>query len=80
MRVPMVVRATLVKLKTDDGLVQFEAHATLGAEYFVDLTTIMREQRMIHTGDNGQPTVHHKDIIFTVDGTWLPLDCLALQA
>lgn len=75
----MVVRATLVKLSTDDGLVQFEAHAKLGAEYFVDVTTIMRAQRLIHTGDNGTPTVHHKDIIWTVDGIWLPLQCLSLH-
>ena len=77
---PMIVRATLTKLATDDGLVRFEAHVPLGAEYFVDMNSVRRNQRMIHTGDdNGSSTVHFKDIIWTVDGRWLPLDCLALH-
>ena len=76
----MIVRATLTKLATDDGLVQFEHHVPLGVEYFVDMTTIIRRQRMIHTNENnGTPTVHFKDIIWTTDGKWLPLDCLALH-
>jgi len=77
----MIVKATLVKLATDDGLVQFEAHAKLGAEYFVELNSIMRQQRMIHTSEetNGTPTVHFKDIIWTAHGDWLPLECIQLH-
>ena len=75
----MIVKATLTKLRTDDGLVSFQDHAVLGQEYFVDIETICKQQRMIHTGGNGTPFVHFKDIIFTVDGVWLPLDCLELH-
>jgi hypothetical protein len=76
-----IVRATLIKLATDDGLCTFEERVQLGQTYLVDLDTITRGQTMIHRHDNGQCEAHVKDII-DVAGTrnWLPLECLRLEA
>ena len=76
----MVVRAVLEKLATADGLVRF-AHAQVGQEYLCHLESITRGQTLIHGKDDngGPPIVHEKDIIWTVDGVWLPLECLRLE-
>jgi hypothetical protein len=77
----VIVKAVLEKLATDDGLVQFGDHAEVGREYLVHLDSIRRQQAMVHHADltdGGQPIFHAKDIIWTVEGIWLPLECLRL--
>ena len=76
----MVVRAILEKLITDDGIIAFADHARLGQEYLVHLDSIRRGQTLVHyhEGNGDEPVLHTKDIIFTVDGSWLPLECLRL--
>jgi hypothetical protein len=74
----VIVKAVLVKTCTEDGLVSFRSGVSVGHEYLVDLNTIRRKQSMTHVHDDGRPEDHHKDIIFTWDGVWLPLECLQL--
>lgn len=74
----MIVKAVVEKLETADGLVRF-AHAHIGKVYLVDVATIRRGQTLVHYHDDDvAPLLHEKDIIWTVDGFWLPLDCLKL--
>lgn len=70
-----IVKATLIKHKTDDGLVEFNPGVPLGQEYLVDLDS-RRKQSMF----NAEFLVtHKKDLIFTPEGAWLPVECLKLQ-
>lgn len=72
----MIVKATLVKHKTDDGLVEFNAGVPLGQEYLVDLQTRRKAQML-----NGEFMVmHEKEVINdATNGRWLPIECLKLQ-
>ena len=76
----MIVRAVVTKLATDDGYVSF-LHGHIGKEYLVEINSIRRGQTLVHwhpsTGDDEQ-VVHQKDIIWSVEGDWLPLECLTL--
>lgn len=72
-----MVTAILVKRATEDGLVEFEDHVPLGRRYRVDLDSIVRAAPMTHDPD-GKNISHRKDIIYTEDGGWLPLECLKL--
>jgi hypothetical protein len=75
----MIVEAVVEKLTTDDGLVQFE-RAQVGQRYLVETTSIRRRQSMVHwLEEDAAPLVHEKDIIFTVEGEWLPLETLSLR-
>ena len=74
----MIVRAVLEKLATADGLVSFNSKVTIGTVYFVILESITRGQQMLHMS-GGVTTPHQKDIIWTPDGFWLPLECLRLE-
>ena len=73
----MIIRAVVEKLATDDGLVEFEPHVQLGKTYLVETDSIRRNQTVVKVmGDS--PISHEKDIIFTVEGVWLPLETLRL--
>lgn len=75
----MIVEAIVETLETSDGLVRF-AHAHIGKRYLVEVDSIRRGQTMLHWPHEGEePISHAKDIIFTIDGVWLPLECLRLQ-
>jgi hypothetical protein len=78
----VIVRAVVKKLKTEDGLVSF-SHTDLGKVYLVDLDTIRRGQTMAHyhsddTELEAEPLFHEKDIIWTIDGGWIPLELVDL--
>jgi hypothetical protein len=75
----VIVKATLIKTATDDGLVVFRPEAQPGHEYLVNLNSIRRQQAMTHLHDDGRSENHHKDIIYTWDGAWLPLACLRVE-
>lgn len=79
----MIVKATVIALKTEDGLCEFEPHVQVGQTYLVDLTTIRRQAAMGHRREDGSVIHHQKDIIFLAlddDTGWLPLDLLKLEA
>lgn len=67
--------ARLRKLSTDDGLVQFHHVVPIGKVYQVDLDT--RRSVMLFNTDKG--VEHQKDVVWTLDGTWLPVECLELE-
>ena len=75
---PMIVKATLIKLKTDDGLVEFSPGIEVGREYIVDLNSIRRDQTLMHFDIKGASINHRKDLIWTWDGQWLPMECLKI--
>lgn len=68
----MLIQVQLVKKATDDGLVEFEDDIPLGRVYLVELDS--RRTVMLLNDDTGG--AHLKDIIYTVDGAWLPVECL----
>jgi hypothetical protein len=76
-----VVRAVVEKLVTADGLVHFQSGVKVGSEYLVRLDSIRKGQAIIHyhDGNGDEPITHTKDIIWTVEGFWLPLECLRLM-
>lgn len=71
----MIVRARLIKLKTDDGLVESVDGVPLGREYLIDLSTRRRQQMYnidVHR-------CHEKDIVDEYpSGRWLVLDMLEI--
>ena len=75
-----VVVATVTKLTTDDGLVTFLPHVTVGTRYLVDLDSLVRGQSMVARHADGTMQSHVKDIIWTVGEGWLPVECLAMSA
>ena len=84
----MLVKATLIKKATDDGLVTFLNHVPLGRVYIVDTDTIQLQVRLEHhCGRDCQHrpleeigAMHTKDIISTPEGLWLPMECLSLDS
>jgi hypothetical protein len=66
------MQVELVKKATDDGLVEFEDDVPLGRKYLVD----MESTRVILLLDDTTGGCHMKEIIYTVDGMWLPTECL----
>jgi hypothetical protein len=74
----VLVRAVVTKLATDDGLVALAPHVRVGTTYVVDVATIRRAQTMVHRHPDGTWVSHAKDVVWTAEGTWLPLDCLRL--
>jgi hypothetical protein len=66
------MQVELVKKATDDGLVEFEDDVPLGRKYLVD----MESTRVILLLDDMTGGCHMKEIIYTVDGMWLPTECL----
>lgn len=70
----MLIQAHLVKKATADGLVEFEDDVELGRVYLVELDS--RQQVDLLNDETGEP--HTKEIIFTNEGAWLPLECLRL--
>ena len=69
-----LVKARLVKIRTDDGLVEFHESTPIGKEYTVDLDSV-RTRRMWNTDHDCE---HEKVIVSAVGGRWLPLECLEL--
>lgn len=71
----MIVRARLVKLRTDDGLIESVDDVPLGREYRIDLTT-RRLQKMYNTD---RQRFHQKEIINEYpSGRWLVLEMLEI--
>ena len=70
------VKATLIKRKTDDGMVEFMSHVPLGKVYYVDLDT-----RTTTEWFNAEFNKHHiKEIIVECEsGSWLPTECLQIE-
>lgn len=79
----VIVQATVTKLATDDGLIEFEPHVAIGHTYLVDVCSIRRAQPMVKQLPDGTFIEHKKDIVYLAaddEAGWLPLDCLKLEA
>lgn len=64
-----LTRATVTKLKTDDGLVETWDYVKVGDRYVVDLDTVRADQQMYNLDTH----VNHRKTIVQVqnpDGTW----------
>jgi hypothetical protein len=77
-----IVQATVTKLATDDGFIEFEPHVAIGHTYLVDVCSIRRAQPMVKQLPDGTFVEHAKDIVYLATGEagWLPLDLLKLEA
>lgn len=68
----MTTTVELVKTATDDGLVEFEDDVQIGRRYLVDLDS----QQVVMLQNDATGGYHMKEIIYTVEGSWLPVECL----
>lgn len=75
-KVQRFVEAILIKRRTSDGLVEFWEDVELGRKYKVNLNSIVKDCEIMNTQKN---VLHRKDVIFTEEGEWLPLECLSLK-
>ena len=71
MKAPVV--ATLIKHKTDDGVVEYWEDVPIGKEYVIDLATI-RVGRLLYFGLGYSRVL--REIVRTDEGTWMPTECL----
>lgn len=70
-----IVKAKLVKLVTDDGLVCVHDNVPIGKEYLIDYDTMHVAQ-----GHNTEKNVDwEKIIVFDLLGGWLPIELLEIQ-
>jgi len=69
----MIVKAKLIKRKTDDGLIELEDHVPLGKVYEVDLST-----RAIRRGKNIEKSVFWEREIILTEGQWFPTELLEI--
>lgn len=70
-----MVKATLIKLKTDDGLLQMRPHIQLGKVYEVDPTTRKAEKGV----NTDKCVLWEREIILTENGEWLPTEMLDIK-
>lgn len=67
------MQVELTKTITDDGLIEFEDDVPVGRRYLVDLDS----RQVVALQVDGAPGCFHmKEIIYTIDGAWLPVECL----
>ena len=67
----MIREATLVKRRSENGLVEIEDHIRLGKRYRV-LPSLRRTFRAFH--ESG--VWHSVDMVMTDDGQWFPVELL----
>ncbi len=72
----MIARATLIKLKTDDGFVEMHDDVPLGRVYLVELTT-RRMRRGMHLPTR---STWQREMVEDVEGGWLPTELLRIEA
>jgi hypothetical protein len=70
----MLIQAELVKRATADGLVEFEDDIPLGRVYLVEVDS--HQVLMLLNDETGD--CHMKEVIYTDEGVWLPVECLKL--
>lgn len=69
-----LVKAKLIKRKTDDGLFEIEDYVQLGKEYMVDVDSLFRGTGVhVPTG-----TVWEREVVFMENGEWFPLELLEI--
>lgn len=71
------VKAVLIKLETDDGLVSFKDHIQIGTEYTVDL-----DSKRVEKGFNFEKQKKwEREIINVVGGDdgWIPTELLDIK-
>jgi hypothetical protein len=73
---PILVKATLVKRTTAEGLVEFQADVPIGKVYLIDPTT-QRVETMLNV-EKG--CFHKKEVVSDRHGAWLPVECLQMEA
>ena len=71
-----IVKATMVKRITDDGLCEFEDHISFGQVYFVDISSI---QMIKGLNTLKEQEWNRKMIVEVQTGEWLPLELLHLE-
>ena len=70
-----VIKATLIKKKTNDGLVEMVKHIEIGKEYMIDP---LSEQML--TGINLiKKKMWQRMMVQVVNGTWLPTELLEYE-
>jgi hypothetical protein len=70
-------KATLIKRKTDDGLIEIHDHIQLGKEYLVDL-----DSRSMQKGYNlveGKAWEKEGILVISSGGRWLPTELLRIE-
>lgn len=70
-----VVNATLIKLKTDDGLVEFHPDVPLGKVYKIDLSLVKTMEMYNHVKN----VSHMKEMVWDMRGGWLPTEVLSWE-
>lgn len=73
-----IVSADLVKLKTDDGLVEMKDHIQIGAQYNVD----MNSKRMVKGFNIEKKILWEREVIDIVDSEgrwWMPTELLSIR-
>ena len=70
----MIVKAKLIKRKTDDGLVEVHDHVPLGRIYQVDLSTRKMSRGMnLNTGQ-----IWERETVL-IEGLWFPTELLEIE-
>lgn len=78
-----LVKAKLIKLATEDHLVEFFDETPLGKVYIVDADTDSVEELEMYNMDRG--VYHRKRVICNIDPVthanlgWLPVECLEIE-
>ena len=68
----MIVQARLIKLATDDKLMEMNESIELGKIFLVDLNT--KHEVTLHNTEYDKE--HTKEVVLCVDGGWLPTEIL----
>ena len=70
-----IVKATLIRHATLDGMVEIWEDVPLGKTYEV----ILESRRTVTLYNIKHQVNHQKEIIDAISGRWLPLECLKLE-
>jgi len=71
-----IVKATIIKRVTDDGLCEFSDHIPLDNLYFVDLSSIQMVEGCNTVKNEGW---ERKMVVDVQTGEWIPLELLHLE-
>lgn len=66
------VTATLIKLATEDGLVEFNYDVPIGKVYKIDLST----KATVELFNQERNISHFKEVVWDTRGGWLPTEVL----
>ena len=66
------MQATLIKRKTDDGLLEMQDHIPLGTTYEIDLATIMDQNGYNFVLE----VIWNREMVMADNGEWLPTELL----